>query len=63
MTHHSNGEVVVDDLVGHRIPGLLLVIGDYLDAPAIQGNHFAGGDLPQNLLEVSPLVTFGSFPR
>lgn len=38
-THHSDRKVVVDNVVGDRVPLLLLVIRDNVDVPAVQ-NHF-----------------------
>lgn len=52
MTHHSNREVVVDDLVGHRVSCLLGVVGYHLDAPAVHVNQLASFYLLQDLTQV-----------
>lgn len=52
MTHHSNREVVVNDLVGHRVPSLLGVVWYHLDAPAVHQNPLTSFDLLQDLSQV-----------
>ena len=49
VTHHSNREVVVDDLVGYGVSRLHRVFWYHLDAPAVHGNQLAGFDLLQDL--------------
>lgn len=58
-THHSDGEVVVDDAVRHRVPSLVLVCGRDIDLPAVQHQLGAVLDVPHYLQEALALVTSG----
>lgn len=58
QAHHSNGKVVVDDLVGHRVSCLLRVIWDHLDAPAIHEHQLTCFNLPQDLSQVWALIAW-----
>lgn len=58
VTHHSNREVVVNDLEGHRVSCLLGVVWYHLDAPAVHENQLASFDLLQDLSQVWPIVAF-----
>lgn len=63
VTHHSNREVVVDDLIGHGVSSFSGVVGYHPDAPAVHRNQLTWFNLPQNLPQVWPLVTFWSFMK
>ena len=58
-THHSDGEVVVDYAVRHRVPSLVLICGCDIDLPAIQHQLRAVLDVPHYLQEALALVTSG----
>ena len=57
-THDSNREVVVDDLIWHRVSRLFRVFCYHPDVPAVHGGHLAGFNLLQDLPQVRPLVAF-----
>lgn len=48
-THHSNREVVVNDLIGYRVSSFLWIVWYHLDAPAVHGNQLASFNLLQDL--------------
>ena len=60
LTHHANGEVVVDDAVGRLVSGLLAVQGSYVDPPAVQRHLSARLDVPQDLQQALALIAFRS---
>ena len=63
VTHHSNGEVVVDDLIGHWVSYCLRINWYHLDAPAVHGNHLTVVDLLQDVFQIRPLISFNERSR
>lgn len=57
LTHHPDGEVVVDDAVRYRVSSLLLIRRSHVDFPAVQHHLGAVLDVPQDLEETLALVT------
>ena len=55
-THHSDGEVVVDDLVRNGVPSLLGVVGNHLDAPAVHEHLGAAFHLLQDPPQIHPVI-------
>lgn len=58
MPHHSNGEVIVDDLKGHKISYILGVVWYHLHTPAVHVHQQAPFDLFQDLTEVRAVVSW-----
>lgn len=58
QAHHSDGKVVVDDLVGHGVCCLLRVIWDHLDAPAVHEHQLTRFDLGQDVSQVRALIAW-----
>lgn len=55
-THNSDGEVVVDDLVRHRVALLLVLVRGDLHAPAVHQHHRTALDVLQDATQVLPVV-------
>lgn len=55
-THHSDGEVVVDNAVRHQVPSLLLICGCDVDLPAIQHHLWTVLHVTQDLQEALAFV-------
>ena len=47
-TYHSNGEIIVDDLIRHGVSFLLIVLCDHLYAPAIHEHQGTSLDILQD---------------
>lgn len=58
-THHPNGEVVVDDLIGHGVTSLGGAGGQHPQMPAVHLHHAAALDVLQDLHQVLPIVACG----
>lgn len=56
-TYHSDRKVVVDNVVGDRVPLLLLVIRNNVDVPAVQNHFGAVFDVPYELQQAATLIT------
>lgn len=56
LTHHTDGEVVVDDVVGHRVPLGLLRVRHHLHAPAVHQHGAAGLQGAEDATQVHPIV-------
>lgn len=59
ITHHSNGEIVVDDAVWDRVPILLLVVGDHVNSPPVQHDLGAVLNVLQDLQQIATFITSG----
>lgn len=57
-THHSDGEVVVDDFIRHGVSLLLILIGDDLHAPAVHRHRGASLDLLQDATQIFAVVSW-----
>ena len=62
-THHSDGEVVVDDLVGHGVALLLVRVRHHLHAPAVHEHWGAALQLLQHPAQVHAVVPWGGAHR
>lgn len=58
VSYHSNGEVVVDDFIGHRVTSLLTVLQGHLYAPAIHRNHRTALNVLQDPAQIHSIITY-----
>lgn len=59
-THHTNGEVVVHDVIWDLVPVLHLLSGDDFQVPAIQHHQGALLNFLQDFCQASPFIACGA---
>lgn len=62
-THHTNGEIVVHDVVRNLISILHLLSGDDFQMPAVQHHQGALFDVLQDFCQAAPFITCEFDPR
>lgn len=56
MSYHSDGEIVVDDFVGHRVTSVMAFLRNHLYAPAVHRNHRTPLDVFQDSAQIHAVV-------
>lgn len=62
-THHTNGEIVVHDVIWDLVPMLHLLFGDDFQVPAVQHHQGTLLNVLQDFCQAAPFVTWGTRNR